>query len=85
MCHISKGSITYLNVMIMPCIPATRQQHILCFLCVYFQINVLTSTSQQIYIVSTDQHLVILDRPNGLLEIKLKSNGVKASPYLRSF
>jgi hypothetical protein len=34
--HIFKGFVSYLNVMILPCILMTRQQHILSFLCVCF-------------------------------------------------
>jgi hypothetical protein len=34
--HISKTSLTYLYVKILPCILVTRQQHVLSFLCVYF-------------------------------------------------
>jgi hypothetical protein len=36
LCHIFKGSIRYLHVMILPFIFLTRQQHILTILCVYF-------------------------------------------------
>jgi hypothetical protein len=36
LCHILKTSVTYLYVMILPCILVTREQHILSFLCVYF-------------------------------------------------
>jgi hypothetical protein len=41
--HIVKASVSYLYLMILPCIRVTRQQHILSFLCVYFQINLLAS------------------------------------------
>jgi hypothetical protein len=34
--HIFKGSVSYLYVMILPCILVTRQQHTLKSLCVYF-------------------------------------------------
>jgi hypothetical protein len=36
LCHIFNGSASYLYVIILLCILATRQQHILGFLCVYF-------------------------------------------------
>jgi hypothetical protein len=36
LCHIFEGSVSYLCVVILPCILVTRQQHILSFLCVYF-------------------------------------------------
>jgi hypothetical protein len=39
--HIFKTSVTYLYVMILSCILVTRQQHILSFLCVYFETNLL--------------------------------------------
>jgi hypothetical protein len=35
LCHIFKESISYLHVMILPCILVMRQQHILSFLCVH--------------------------------------------------
>jgi hypothetical protein len=34
--HNFKASVSYLYVMILPCILVTRQQHILSVLCVYF-------------------------------------------------
>jgi hypothetical protein len=46
--HIFKASVSYhcyLYVMILPCILVTRQQHILSFLCVYFQTNLFTSVN----------------------------------------
>jgi hypothetical protein len=33
LCHIFETSVSYLYVMILPCILVTRQQHILRFLC----------------------------------------------------
>jgi hypothetical protein len=45
LCHIFKISVTYLYVMILPCILVTRQQHILNFLCVYFSTNLLISVN----------------------------------------
>jgi hypothetical protein len=36
LCHIFEWSISYLYVMILPCVLVTRQQHILSFLCVCF-------------------------------------------------
>jgi hypothetical protein len=36
LCHIFNTFVTYLYVMILPCILVMRQQHILSFLCVYF-------------------------------------------------
>jgi hypothetical protein len=43
LCHIFKGSDTYLYVMILPCILVSREQHVLSFLCVYFYANHLIS------------------------------------------
>jgi hypothetical protein len=45
LCNIFKTSVSFLYVMLLPCILVTRQQHILSFLCVYFQTNLLTSVS----------------------------------------
>jgi hypothetical protein len=36
LCHVFKTSVSYLYIMILPCILVTRPQHILRFLCVYF-------------------------------------------------
>jgi hypothetical protein len=38
LCHIFKISVTYLYIMILPCILVTRQQHVLSFsfLCIYY-------------------------------------------------
>jgi hypothetical protein len=36
LCYIFKGSVSYLYVMILPCILLMRKHHILSFLCVYF-------------------------------------------------
>jgi hypothetical protein len=35
LCHIFETYVSYLYVVILPCIPMRRQQHILSFLCVY--------------------------------------------------
>jgi hypothetical protein len=36
LCQISKGSVSYLRVNILPCSVMMRHQHILSFLCIYF-------------------------------------------------
>jgi hypothetical protein len=41
-----KRSVTYLQVMTLPCILVMRQQHILASCCVYFQTNLLTGINQ---------------------------------------
>jgi hypothetical protein len=40
--HIFKESVSYLYIMILPCILVTRQQYIHSFPCVYFYTNPLT-------------------------------------------
>jgi hypothetical protein len=42
LCHVFKGSVCYLYVMILPCILVTGQQNIRGFLYVYFYTNLLT-------------------------------------------
>jgi hypothetical protein len=36
LCHIFKGSVSCLHVMILTCILVTKEQRILSFLCIYF-------------------------------------------------
>jgi hypothetical protein len=43
LCHFFETSVSYLYVLIFPCIIVTRQQHILGFLCVYFCIRFTSS------------------------------------------
>jgi hypothetical protein len=45
LCHIFKGFVSYLYVMILPCILVAGQQHIFSFLCVYFYTKLLTSVN----------------------------------------
>jgi hypothetical protein len=63
--HIFKISVTYLNVMILPCILVTGQQHILSLLWVYFYTSLFIGVNQSlcvffvvyIYIVTCCVHV----------------------------
>jgi hypothetical protein len=45
----SKKSVSYLYVRILSCILVTREQHVLSFLCVYFQTNLLTNVKVSVF------------------------------------
>jgi hypothetical protein len=100
LCHISRGSMSCLHVMILPCSLVTRHRRILRFICVYLKSNLRTSvthsiygkyiTSQHVYIVSIDQKPACPTWfPWTFLmaysKAKLKSSGDKASPCFRPF
>jgi hypothetical protein len=72
LCHIFVTPVSYLYVIMLPCILVTRQQHTLSFLYVYLYTNLLTSVNshfcaflyfiyviiQYIHIISIDQQLM---------------------------
>jgi hypothetical protein len=51
LCHIFKGSISCLLVMILPFILVTGQQHVLSFLCIYFWTNLLTGVRVSVFLL----------------------------------